>query len=271
MNFNEIKNDETDFSEKALLKELTPWSEVFEFPLKIEPTAEEMQEQPYKGIVDNEFLFEFSGPLWRLRRQVTPHENLSLRQGYIKKYPSYIYSRLKFEDSKLTDAEIHQAIDELEAIITKGDMDFYDGNQYRGYGYKYNIPFYLSFLKSQVYIYFVDDNTITNATNLEGAKPFERFGVYCPYYKIVDKYYPVILLSLRAMRYQSKQTKIEIGFLFQHVLLRLFAYAFQDPTNKVDDEGIFEKTTYNLPTNEITLITYNEQEAEEFVHHYFYF
>ena len=267
VDFNNVLTDDYDYVTNVFENKLEPWSKVFEFPLKVEPTVEEMKGQPYKGLEGKNLLFEFSGSLWRLRRQVTTHKNLKFTQGNIKVYPNYIYSQLKY-DSKLTDKIILQALDELDAIITKGDMNFVEANNYRGNSYKFDTPFYLSFLKSQVFIYFVDDTTIASATTLDGAIAVQRFGVYCPYYKIVDQYYPVILLSLKALKYQAKMNKLNISDLFQHILLELFAYAFQDPTNKIDEEGIFVKPTYDIPSKEIKSITYDRQAAEEFVNSY---
>ena len=268
MDFNAIKDSESDFVSDVFENILEPWSKVFEFPLKVRPTVEAMNEQPYKGKVDDAFQFKFSGPLWRIKRQVTPHKGIHLRQGKIITYPDFIYSRLRFEEMKRPDAKLMQALEELDTIITKGDMNFIETNQYRGNSYKYDTPFYLSFLKAMVGIYFVDDATIISATKLEGAIAVQRFGVYYPYYKIVEKYRPAILLNLKAFAFQAKMNKLDVCDLYKRVLLELFAYAFQDPTNKVDDNGCFQKPTYFLPTKEAEAIQYDRQAAEEFVNSY---
>ena len=270
VDFDLINIEQESFTENAELQELKPWSDVFGFPLKLEPTEKEMETQPYKGTTKDKYQFEFkfSGHIWRIERQVTPHKDIHLRQGKIITYPDFIYSRLRFEEMKRPDVKLLQALEELDTIITKGDMNFIEDNQYRGNSYKYDTPFYLSFLKAMVGIYFVDDATIISATKLEGAIAVQRFGVYCPYYKIVEKYRPAILLNLKAFAFQAKMNKLDVCDLYKRVLLELFAYAFQDPTNAVDSDGYFPKPTYFLPTKEADAIQYDRQAAEEFVNSY---
>jgi len=290
LNFREVKEPEefgvTDFI-KAHIK---PWAKLFGFeyddddltpknpepilPQKQEgvcrtPTTEKMsQPKPsvYKGWENGKFVFEFSEPLFKNAINAKRLKDTKLLYGQINIYPLYIYSPLKVIPGNQSDDVFAYAANELDAVITMKDMDFTDNNHPLGYSYKYYCPFYLSFLKTQVIIMLVDRSFVVNASQKAENKPVEDFGVYCPYYEMAGYFHPAIKLDLDAIRTYAEKEQKDLKSLYMHILLELLAYAYQDPTNRVDEKGAFEKLY--KPKEKDFSFSYNEEEAAAFVKKY---
>lgn len=288
--FNNIQDDQTFGVANFIAEDLEPWAEVFgfEFDEDFKPktpksripqaqedvfrtAAVEKLSQPkqsvYKGIEDGKFLFEFLEPLFTDTIKAKRFPKLKLRNGQINHFPPYIYATLKVIPSKQSDEVFMAAVNELDAIITRQDMNFKDENKLQGNSYKYDCPFYLSFLKTQVIILLVDVATVRNAAQNAENKSVEDFGVYCPYHEIMaGHYHPAILLDLSAIRAYAAKAQQDLKDLYIQILLKLLAYAYLDPTNRVDENGVFEKL--NKSKKSECSFAYNEEEATEFVNTY---
>lgn len=288
MNFNAIHCEGTINKELFLNHLIKPWSDLFGFEYDastLEPIQKksELSEQPdgvyrpeltmkllspkeipYKGLVDNRLLFRFSGPILTTQSKAVRYANLHLSGGKIEVYPTYIYSALKIIRDKKTDDTFLQAMHELDSIITIGDMNFEkDG---RGNSYKYDCPFYLSFLKTQVLIYPVGKNVISTMRQDKGAIAVKNFGIYCPYYSTFTGYHPAVFLDIEALRQDAQDEQEDVIRHIEREVLRLLAYAYQDPTNCVDENGIFVKLHSKQDT--IQIYSYSADEAEEFMNRY---
>ena len=79
-------------------------------------------------------------------------------------------------------------------------------------------------------------------------------------------YHPAILLDLSAIRAYAAKEQQDVKDLYIQILLKLLAYAYQDPTNRVDENGVFEKL--NMSKKSECSFAYNEEEATEFVNTY---
>ena len=289
MNFNDVQESEEFGVTNFFTTDLEQWAEVFGFeynddctPKNPEPKISQVQEsvyrtetveklnQPkpnvYKGIKNGKCIFEFLEPLFANTIKAKRYKKFGLYKGQINIYPPYIYSTFKVITSNYSDAIFTTAVNELDAIITRQDMNFNDENKHRGNSYKYECPFYLSFLKTQVLFMPVNGLTVRNAAQNAENKSVEDFGVYCPYYEIAGHYHPAILLDLNAIRAYAEKEAHDIKGLYMQILLKLLAFAYQDPTNSVDEEGSFEKLF--KPKNAGFSFSYNEEEAAEFVKKY---
>lgn len=160
--FDNIQDDQTFGVANFIAEDLKPWAEVFGFefdedfkPKTPEPSIPKAREdvfrtaaveklsQPkqsvYKGIgANNKFLFEFSDPLFANTIKAKRFPKLKLRNGQINHYPPYIYATLKVIPSKQSDEVFMAAVNELDAIITRQDMNFKDENKLQGNSYKYD-------------------------------------------------------------------------------------------------------------------------------------
>lgn len=287
--FDNIQDDQTFGVANFIAEDLKPWAKVFGFvynddftPKTPEPVIPQAQEgvyrtanvekyiQPkpnvYKGIENGKCVFEFVEPLFANCIKAKRYTGPGLHNGQITIYPPYIYSTLKVIPDHQSDEVFAAAVNKLDAIITRQDMNFTDDNKHLGNSYKFDCPFYLSFLKTQVIIMPVNDSTVRNAAQNAENKSVEDFGVYCPYYEIAGFYHPAILLNLDAIRAYAAKEQLDIKDLYIQSLLTLLAYAYQDPTNSVAEDGSFEKL--NKPTNAEFSLAYNEEDAAEFVKTY---
>ena len=158
------------------------------------------------------------------------------------------------------------AIHELDTLITIGDMNFDKTNDYRGNSYKYGCPFFLSYLKTQVIILLADKAIIDQKKKQTGAISMGEFGLYDPYYNVAGWTHPAIFLDVKGMRAYAQKEQTDPIALYQRTLLTLLAYAYQDPTNKINDEGIFTKLS--MPKKEQKAIQYDEQAAQDLVDSY---
>ena len=103
---------------------------------------------------------------------------------------------------------------------------------------------------------------IKNAQLKEGAISIDDLGVYCPCYDFAGCIRPAVLLDSNAIRAYAKNEQKDLKEVYMRTLLKLFAYAYQDPTNTIDETGAFVKKDWN-PS-----FSYDEQEANEFVKKY---
>ena len=289
LNFHDIQESEEFGVTNFFTADLELWAEVFGFeydgefkpknPVSSLPKAQEgvyrtatveklnqPKQSVYKGIgPDNKYMFEFLDPLFDNTIKAKHYDGPGFKNGHIKIYPPFIYSTLK-KPNNLSDAIFETALNELDAIITRQDMNFTFENQYLGNSYKYKCPFYLSFLKTQVIIMLVNGSTVANfAQNAENIS-VEDFGVYCPYYEMAGHYHPAIRLDLEAIRTYAEKEKQDLKHLYKQILLKLLAYAYQDPTNGVEADGTFEKLI--KPKMLGFSFSYNEKEADELVKKY---
>lgn len=290
VNFGAIQTKSSFTIETILEATLKPWSEVFEFEYdketlepvnkvsKLSEPAEGVyrpestrktltpKANPYKGHENNKYRFKFEDPIFSNIIHAKRYSGLRWSNGKIDKYPLYIYSQLKVIMDCQADDDFAQAMQELETLITMGDMHFTECNDYRGNSYKYDCPFFLSFLKTQLIILLVNDTSIRLWRNKEGAKHVDNFGVYDPYYKVASSTHPAIYLDVEAMRAHAQKEQKNPIELYQRVLLTLLAYAYQDPTNEIDEKGTFTKMS--MDRSDRINIHYDEQAAEAFVDSY---
>lgn len=289
-NFEDVQEDQSFGASVAYKAYIEPWAKVFGFeydddfePKEPEPSIPQSQEgvyrtattekftQPkpnvYKGIgTDGRFIFEFTEPLFANTIHARLYKGFGLNYGQINIYPPYIYATLKVILGNESDAVLMKAVSDLDTIITRQDMNFTDENKHLGYSYKYDCPFYLSFLKTQVIILLVNSSIVINASQKAENKSEADFGAYCPYYEIAGFYHPAILLDLNAIRRYAAKEKQNVKGLYMQILLKLLAYAYQDPTNSVDEAGTFEKMT--KPKKSEFSFAYNEEEAAELAKNY---
>ena len=223
------------------------------------------QPNPYRGMKDGRFQFYFEGPILSSCIKAQIHEPMRLISGEILQYPTYIYTPLKIVANPQADEVFMHAIHELDTLITMGDMNFTEANDYRGNSYQYGCPFFLSFLKTQVIIILANDTAISNCMDKESVIPVDNFGVYDPYCKVAGWPHPAIFLNLKAMRARAKKQK-DLVELYQRTLLTLLTYAYQDPNNKVDEKGTFTKMSMGKLAQKN--IPYDKDAAEKFVNSY---
>lgn len=292
MDFNAIKNNEQTFDKKLYNKYLEPWSKVFGFefdekcnPVTPQPKLSEPKEgvyrpqstiellqphaNPYQGLdKEGKFQFYFDGPILNScpKAQKVPRKTQFL-SGDILHHPSYIYAPLKIATNPYTDEVFMRAMNELDMLITIGDMHFTDANNHRGNSCQYGCPFYLSFLKTQVVILLVNSTSIRLWKNKESSISVGNFGVYDPYYKVASWTHPAIYLDVEAMRAHALKEQKDPVELYQRTLLTLLAYAYQDPTNEIDEKGTFTKMS--MDRSDRINIHYDKQAAEAFVNSYF--
>lgn len=283
VDFNAIEVQEKNFGMMVLETPLEEWKSVFGFeydedlkPIEPKSCLPEPKEgvyrtefdkiyskpkpNPYKGLneKDKKYVFEFTEPIWPNDHAHICH-NFSFGQVRIDKYPPYIYSTFKISPA-VYDQDWVNAINELEAIVTMGDMNGVYKKE--GAGNINDGLFYLSFLKSQVMVMPLNAAFIKNAQLKEGAISIDDHGVYCPCYDFAGCIRPAVLLDLNAIRAYAKNEQKDLKEMYKRTLLKLFAYAYQDPTNTIDETGAFVKKDWN-PS-----FSYDEQEANEFVKKY---
>lgn len=289
MDFFRMQFEVKSYAQMAIEHHLQAWADVFHFEYdaefnpvapkpKLPKPAEgvyrpestikflQPQTNPYRGMKDGCFQFYFEGPILSSCIKAQIHEPMWLILGEILQYPTYIYAPIKIVANPQADEVFMHAIHELDTLITMGDMNFTEANDYRGNSYQYGCPFFLSFLKTQVIVILANDTAISNCMDKGSVIAVDDFGVYDPFCKVAGWPHPAIFLNLKAMRTHAQKEQKDLVELYQRTLLTLLAYAYQDPTNKIDEKGTFCKMSMGKLEQEN--IPYDEQAAEEFVNSY---
>ena len=285
VDFNNIQTKATNIAQEMLDDFVKPWADIFGFeydksnfePIEPKSCLPESKEgvyrtetdkiyskpkpNPYKGMKDEKIVLEFADPIWPNAIKAKLFNSSKLSLGQINRYPPYIYSTLKVVYTCKSDDSFTEALTELDAIITRQDMNFINEKLFPD---NITCPFYLSFLKTRVIILVLEDISLVNIT---AQKPQNRtvkdLGLYCPYYdRNFYDHHPTIMLFSNAIRAYAKNEQKDLKEVYMRTLLKLFAYAYQDPTNTIDETGAFVKKEWN-PS-----FSYDEQEANEFVKKY---
>ena len=230
MNFNEIKDQETNYDEKLLVKRVeTAWNELMgcsseeikftnkngEFHVSLEVLEKKL---------DTSLLHVFKG------------EQLDLYPSKVKidAYPTYLYYPSLRVLNKRDSEYFPQALEELEKIITKGDLTFTDDFRL-GYSGFDNMPFLLSSNKERVLIILADKRNFEPHKE-KGILSQDGF-VYIVFNQMNGKSYPVIMIDIERLEASHKGKQAEIIEAYQKDILELFAYTIMEEYHILNDEG----------------------------------
>lgn len=224
MNFNEIKDQETNYDEKLLLKRVeTAWNEL------VGCSSEEIKFTNKNG--------EFHVSLEVLEKKldtsllhVFKGEQLDLYPSKVKidAYPTYLYYPSLRVLNKRDSEYFPQALEELEKIITKGDLTFKPEFPL-GYSGFDKMPFLLSSNKERVLIVLADKYNF---------EPHKKKGIlsqdgysYIVFNQMNGKSYPVIMIDIEGLEGAHIGKQTEIIEAYQKDILELFAYTIMEGHN----------------------------------------
>ena len=145
----------------------------------------------------------------------------------VQTFPSYIYSPLRVLNPYVhTEPDILLILDELDQIITKGDLTFTTDFPF-GFSSWGNIPFSLSYLKSQTIIMLVDQHVIDEC---EGCKAVSsnKLGCYVAGRFLAEEYLPVIMICPESIRTYAQKNGVSVKEVYHSTILELFAYNLLD-------------------------------------------
>lgn len=189
---------------------------------------------------DNMLHFPEDKPLFAKKEKIEKEHILKENNGLlcirpIVTYPSYIYSPLRILNKWDSDF-FYKAADELEKIITKGDMTFIKKDALGNTKYPLGLsdvdgihPFVLSRRKADVIIALVDGK-IFNRFKEEGTLSQDGFACYL-HYEILGKKYPVIMIDsedLESSCNGAKDREAELIKAYQFDILEMFAYSIRE-------------------------------------------
>ena len=141
----------------------------------------------------------------------------------IESYPAYIFQPLQVLDQWESDF-FPQAVKELEAIITKGEMTFTKDFPL-GFSGINNVPFMLSNYKGTIIM--LASTFVFEKNKKDGILTADGFACYIPDYEIEYTVYPVIMINMEDLEkaYNRKRNKAaKIIAAYQNDILESFAY-----------------------------------------------
>jgi hypothetical protein len=182
---------------------------------------------------DNMLHFPEDKPLFAKKEKIEKEHILKEKNGLscirpIVSYPSYIYSPLRILNKWDSDF-FYKAADELEKIITKGDMTFIKTGSLGLSDVDGIHPFVLSRRKADVIITLVDGK-IFDSVKKEGTLSQDGFACYL-HYEILGKKYPVIMIDsedLESACNGAKDREAEIIKAYQFDILEMFAHSIRE-------------------------------------------
>lgn len=221
MDFDKIKVEEKDEKMLFLDKAKNECCDVFG-----------MTQQELKEIMRDEKLsFLDFDPQKPLFRDPIPHridcEPYFMRLMEVKTFPLYIYSPLRvLNPYYYTEPDFLLMLDELDKIITKGDLTFTEEFPF-GFSSWGNIPFYLSYLKYQTLIMLVDGYEIDEYQGRKAVNK-DKLGCFCSSFEINQNYLRVIMLCPENIETYAQKNKMPVMEVYKYTILELFAYEFMD-------------------------------------------
>lgn len=233
VNFNAIMEEERDLDMLFLDKAKSECYDVFN--MKQEDFAQIMK--------DEEKPFLYFDPAKPLFRQSYLH-HVACKPAHmpmlkVETFPSYIYSPLRVLNPYVhTEPDILLILDELDQIITKGDLTFTTDYPF-GFSSWGDIPFSLSYLKSQTIIMLVDQHVIDEC---EGCKAVSsnKLGCYVAGRFLAEEYLPVIMICPESIRTYAQKSGIPLKEVYHNTTLELFAYNLLDESVWEDYNSEFQ-------------------------------
>lgn len=160
------------------------------------------------------------------KRHVYDHDSYYLDHPEIGTYPSYIHSPLRVLDNTC----FSKAIDELEQIITRGDMSFKAKSL--GLSAVDDQPFVLSFRKADVSIVRVNSSIFESLKNANTLS-CDSCACYLPEDK-PNKKSPTIMINAEMLEDRfdrikdSNKREAELIKAYQFDILEMFAYSIRE-------------------------------------------